>query len=138
MSSRIARKFMVLLPAKPHRERELGLCTSRQKSVCEACRLFGESESECIRESSRKCGGQEKAGLSDDRKRKVLQGCQMIEKAVSWRGCVVGGQCCRVWYPAAAPYFFIIDRIQCIKGCATLFLPPPSHLVVCVRAHLQD
>ena len=69
-SSRIARKFMVLLPAKPHRERELGLCTSRQKSVCEACRLFGESESECIRESSRKCGGQEKAGLSDDRKRK--------------------------------------------------------------------
>jgi hypothetical protein len=38
--------------------------------VCEVCRLFGESESECIRESSKKCGGQEKAGLPDDRKRK--------------------------------------------------------------------
>ncbi len=58
--------------------------------MCEACRIFGKSESECIRESSKNVGGQEKAGLPDDRKRKVVQGCQMIEKAVSCRGCVVG------------------------------------------------
>jgi hypothetical protein len=39
-SSRIARRFWVLLLAKPHRERELGLCTSWQKSVCVVCRII--------------------------------------------------------------------------------------------------
>ena len=82
---------MVLLPAKPHRERELGLCTSRQKSVCEVCRLFGESESECIRESSRKCGGQDKAGLPEDRKRKWCKVAKWLGKAVSCCLCCVCG-----------------------------------------------
>ncbi len=42
-SSRIARRFWVLLPAKPHREREFGLCTSRQKRVCEVCKNIDRS-----------------------------------------------------------------------------------------------
>ncbi len=128
---------MVLLLAKQHQERELGLCTSRQKSVCVMCRVFGESESECIRESSEKCGGQEIAGLPEDRKRKWCKLAKRLRKlsavvGVWWVGW--GGQCCRVWYPAAAPSFFIINRVKCIKGCVTIFLPPPSHLVVCARA----
>ena len=61
--------------------------------MCVVCRLFGESESECIRESSKKCGGQEKAGLPDDRKRKWCKVAKWMGKqsAVVCAVCVEGG-----------------------------------------------
>ncbi len=76
-----------------------------RKSVCEVCRNIGESESEWIRESTQKCGGQEKAGLPEDRKRKWCEVAKWKRKpsadvGVQWAGvcvlatlpCVVSGR----------------------------------------------
>jgi len=43
-----------------------------------------------------KVWGAGESGVARGPETEVVQGCQMIEKAVSCRGCVVGGQCCRV------------------------------------------
>jgi hypothetical protein len=135
-SSRIARRFWVLLPAKPHREREFGLCTSRQKSVCEVCRNIGESERECIRESIQKCGGQEKAGLPKDRKRKWCKVAKWMRKPSAVVGCVWGrvGNVAVCGIRPRHPIFFIIDRVVVHKGVCTLSLPSLS--CVCACAHV--
>ena len=136
-SSRIARRFWVLLPAKPHRERELGLCTSRQKSVCEACRLFGESESECIRESSKKCGGQEKAGLSDGRKRKWCRVAKWLGESsqLSWV-CVVSGRAVLPCVISGRGTVFFYYRQNTVHKGLRNYLPssPLPPVLLCARA----
>ncbi len=54
--------------------------------------------------------GAGESGVARGPETEVVLGCEMNEKAVSCRGGVLwAGVCwqrCRVWYPAAAPYFF--------------------------------
>ena len=132
ISSRIARRFWVLLPASQHREREFGLCTSRQKSVCEVCKNIGESESEWIRESTQEVWGAGESGVARGPETEVVRGCQMDEKAVSCRGCVVGRVVMACVISGRGTVFFYYRQRLVHKGLR-YSLSPPSLPSCCVR-----
>ena len=99
------------------------------------CRFFGESESECIRESSVKCGGQEKAGLPADRKRKWC-------KVVKWFGessqlswvCGVGRGVLPCVISGRGTVFFYYRQRLVHKGLRHYLPSPLPPILLCARA----
>ena len=82
-----------------------------KKRVC-VVQTFWRERKRVHKRKQLKVWGAGESGVAKGPETEVVQGCQMEEKAVSCRGVCVGvcWRRCRVWYPAAAPYFFIIDR----------------------------
>jgi hypothetical protein len=66
-----------------------------KKRVC-GVQTFWRERKRVHKRKQQKVRGAGESGVARRPETEVVLDCQTVEKAVSCRGCVVGGQCCRV------------------------------------------
>jgi hypothetical protein len=83
--------------------------------------------------------GAGECGVARRPETEVLLGCQMIEKAVSCRGCVVGGRAVLPCVISGRGTVFFYYRQRLVHKGLRHYLPSPfPPVLLCARAHLKD